>query len=56
MKENKENPICPKCHKRMQKIGFLGTLKGRKQRFRCNYCGFSLTDMKEIEVVMSNVK
>lgn len=46
MKPNLDNPLCPKCNERMQRLGYIGTLQGRKRRYRCNHCGFTMTGEK----------
>jgi len=49
-----ENPKCPHCSSTTQKSGIIGTLKGKKQRYRCIECGKTFYD-KEGEASESGV-
>jgi len=51
---NLSNPKCPKCGTVMQKTGFRKTLKGKKQRFRCNKCRAKTNQQKVWEWEIAN--
>ena len=42
-----ENPNCPHCGSKTQKSGIIGTLEGKKQRYRCIECGKTFYDEED---------
>ena len=57
LKKNKYGVKCPKCQSReIWKIGFVPTVAGRKDRFKCTHCAHSFYRGQPGTVVKSRKK
>lgn len=45
VRESLGNPKCPKCSSISQKMGFIISQKGKRQRYRCLNCGKTFSEV-----------